>query len=328
MKRLLFAIAFLTGLTRGLAPAAEPKVQASLTPDGDGQKIRVEIDGKLFTELRWRGLAKPVLYPVYGPGDVPLLRRWPLEEAGPDEEKDHPHHQGIWFTHGAVNGVDFWMEKKGVSGVIAPPESMRTTTTDNTARVELKQLWQKPDGATVCAGDTLLVFGVDGENGDRFIDYTVTLTASEGDVLLGDTKEGTMAIRTRPELNLKGKVAKGQAVNSEGVSGADVWGKRARWVDYWAPLGADGKTLGLACFDHPSNLRHPTLWHARDYGLIAANPFAEHEMEKKPKGAGDYTIRKGESLTFRYRWLFHSGDATEAKIDERWKAWAAKPVER
>ena len=86
----------------------------------------------------------------------------------------------------------------------------------------------------------------------------------------------------------------------------------------------DGKMTGIACFDHPDNLRHPTTWHARDYGLIAANPFGLHDFEKKDKGAGDYTIKKGESLTLKYRWLFHTGDTAAAKIEDRWKKWAGK----
>jgi hypothetical protein len=132
-----------------------------------------------------------------------------------------------------------------------------------------------------------------------------------------------MGIRSHPALNLKGKVAAGKAVNSEGLTGAAIWGKPARWVDYFAPI--DGKTAGIACFDHPSNLRHPTTWHARDYGLIAANPFGLHDFDKKnPKGTGDHLIKKGQTLTLKYRWVFHTGTTAEAKIEEQWKAWAGK----
>jgi hypothetical protein len=141
-------------------------------------------------------------------------------------------------------------------------------------------------------------------------------------VTFGDTKEGTMGIRSNPALNLKGTGAAGHALNSEGLKDEAIWGKAARWVDYSGPV--EGKVTGIACFDHPSNLRHPTTWHAREYGLVAANPFGLHDFEKKPKGAGDYVIKKGDSLTFRYRWLFHTGDTVAAKIDERWKTWAGK----
>jgi len=146
--------------------------------------------------------------------------------------------------------------------------------------------------------------------------------ASNGDVTFGDSKEGLMGIRTHPALRLKGKVAKGMAVNSAGDKGKSLWGKKAAWVSYWGPI--NGKTYGVSIFDHPKNLRHPTTWHARDYGLIAANPFGLHHFQKKPKGAGDYTIKNGEDQTFHYLFVLHRGDVKEAKIAERFKAWAAQ----
>ena len=80
--------------------------------------------------------------------------------------------------------------------------------------------------------------------------------------------------------------------------------------------------MGVAIFDHPSNPRHPTWWHARTYGLITANPFGLHNFERKGRGAGNMTIEAGKSVTFRYRFLFHSGDVKEAKIAERYEQFA------
>jgi hypothetical protein len=86
---------------------------------------------------------------------------------------------------------------------------------------------------------------------------------------------------------------------------------------------ADGKTYGIAIFDHPSNLRHPTRWHARDYGLFAANPFCEAEMDKtQPKGAGDYKLSAGKALTLKYRVLLHEGEADPATLAERFAEYA------
>ena len=119
-------------------------------------------------------------------------------------------------------------------------------------------------------------------------------------------------LRLRSDEKRGNHTAKGNSINSEGVEGKAMWGKRAKWVDYWAPI--DGNTVGVAIMDHPSNPRHPTWWHARDYGLIAANPFGIHDFEKKPKGTGDMVIANGESKTFRYRFLFHRGDVNEANV--------------
>lgn len=283
--------------------------------------VRVDLDGMLFTELVYAGHPKPVLFPIHGPGQAMMVRQWPMREAAPGEEKDHPHHKGLWFTHGAVDGVDFWKEGPD-AGKILVQGLPQLKAVDGTVALQTKESWQKPDGSEVLTSATTITCGT--EQGDRFIDYTITLSAGAKEVLFGDTKEGTMGIRTNPVLNFKGEVAQGTATTSEGKTGAAAWGTNAKWVDYTAPM--DGGVLGIACFDHPSNLRHPTTWHARDYGLVAANPFGLHDFQKKPKGAGDYRLKPGSPLTLRYRWLFHRGDTTKAKIADRWQAWAAAPL--
>jgi hypothetical protein len=152
-------------------------------------------------------------------------------------------------------------------------------------------------------------------------DFEITVHASEGDLKFGDTKEGTMAMRLAETMRLKGKVGKGHIINSEGIKDGQTWGKRADWVDYYGPV--DGKTVGVAIFDHPSNPRHPTWWHVRDYGLFAANPFGLHEFEKKqPVGAGDLTVPEGKSITFKYRFYIHDGDEKAAKVSEAYERYS------
>ena len=141
---------------------------------------------------------------------------------------------------------------------------------------------------------------------------------------MGDTKEGSMAIRLAPTMRLKGKegkVGKGHILNSEGHRDGETWGKRAAWCDYYGPV--EDKIVGVAIFDHPQNPKHPTWWHVRDYGLFAANPFGVHDFEKKPEGTGDITIPAGENLTFKYRFYFHKGDAKQAKVAEHYREYAA-----
>lgn len=134
-----------------------------------------------------------------------------------------------------------------------------------------------------------------------------------------------MALRVHHPLQVKdvdgSKGAAGHCLNSQGERDADVWGKAARWVGYWGPI--DGTVMGVAMLDHPANLRHPTRWHARDYGLLAANPFGLHDFTKAPKGSGDHVIPADGSLTLRYLIVLHRGDTETAGIDARWQAWAA-----
>ena len=133
-----------------------------------------------------------------------------------------------------------------------------------------------------------------------------------------------MALRVRSALQpvdaYQSTGAVGKIVNSSGLIDGAAWGKPARWVDYSAPIA--GRTIGVAAFDHPTNLRHPALWHAREYGLCAANPFGIHDFTGAPPGSGDYTIPAGGTLELRYRFVFHTLDAEGARVEERWQQWA------
>jgi hypothetical protein len=139
------------------------------------------------------------------------------------------------------------------------------------------------------------------------------LTAAQ-DVTFGDTKEGAFAIRlAEPFTEKKG----GRMVDADGrATMKNVWGKRSNWVDYTADLG--GEKLGVAILDHTSNPRHPTYWHARDYGLFALNPFGRNAFDDKLEES-KWKLAKGEKLAFRWMVVVHPGDADVAKIYEGWK---------
>ena len=157
------------------------------------------------------------------------------------------------------------------------------------------------------------------QRGDaRTVDVRIDLRATAGDVVFGDTKEGTFAFRVHPNLRLRGEVAKGTVMNREKVTGKDAWGKRSAWVAYQGPV--EGTDVGVAIFDHPDNPRHPTWWHARDYGLFAANPFGAHDFERAPKGSGDLTVAAGEIATFTYRVLIFRGTRDHAQLEAEFES--------
>ena len=135
-----------------------------------------------------------------------------------------------------------------------------------------------------------------------------------------------MAIRVRTPLQLKnssGSVgAAGHIRTSEGLADGDAWGKRARWVDYFGEV--EGKAVGVAIFDHPENLRHPARWHARDYGLFTANPFGVKHFTGNESEPGGHTLAAGDSLTLKYRFVFHGGDVEADDLEKQWKAWAGR----
>lgn len=307
-----------------LAPGAMGQEPIAVTARGqeDGS-LRIEAGGGLFAVLRSQGLSRPIIHPLVGPGGAVLTRKWPVEESA-DEERDHPHHKGLWFAHGDVNGHDFWSEGAKAGRI----EQVRIQVVSGGTRpglvfVKTTNRWVARDGTAV-ATDTRSYDFAAPSAGLRTLDVTVTMEASTGGLRLGDTKEGTFALRLCEALRVKRKdaPATGHYLSSEGVRDAEVWGKRAAWVDAFGKVG--DATCGVAILDHPKNPAHPTWWHARDYGLFAANPFGVHDFEKKPAGAGDLLIPAGESRTWRWRLVLHAGDPETARIHDHWKAWAAE----
>ena len=285
------------------------------------KKIKVEINGKLFTEYNFRDVPRPFFYPVIGPTGVPIIRHWPMRE-GKDEAQDHVHHRSLWFTHGEVNGHDFWGEG-GRSGKIVHEKFLKVSSGREVGIIQSRNRWVARDGEVICT-DTRTHRFYNRPDG-QIMDFEITIHASHGKVVMGDTKEGSMAIRLAPTMRVEGRVGKGHIVNSRGHRDGAAWGKRAAWCDYYGPV--KGQTVGVAIFDHPTNPKHPTWWHVRTYGLFAANPFGVHDFEKKPKGTGDIIIPDGESLTFRYRLYFHKGDQIQAKVAEHYREYAAtKPA--
>jgi len=283
-------------------------------------KLIIRAGDDLFTQYIYKDekRSKPVLYPVIGPLETPLTRKYPLEEKSEGEESDHPHHASLWYTHGDVNGVDFWAIGKN-KGKIIHQEFLEIKGNSFTS----SNFWKDGEGKTICQDQRTLSFYEFDQN-ERAIDIEITLMATVEDLVLGDTKEGSMGIRMAPEFRLRGKVARGSCLNSEGIVGKSIWGKRASWVSYWAKF--DKQNMAISIFDHPSNPRHPTWWHARDYGLVAANPFGQHDFERKPKGTGDMKLSLGEKVSFKYGFLFHLGDPLDSNVAQKYLEWSKENI--
>jgi hypothetical protein len=311
MSRRLFAfvvlaVSFLLYAANGFA--------AEITVERSDKGAIVKIDGRLFTEYLVKSGTKPILWPIIGPTGKPMTRDYPmLNHAG--ETKDHPHHRSFWFTHGNVNGVDFWSERGKKVGTIKHLEFTKIAG-GKPGVIATRNAWLAPDGHRVCEDERMLRFGADDDA--RWIDFDITLKAVDGDVVFGDTKEGSFGVRVPESLNVTAKRG-GKIVNSEGQADDKAWGQPAAWVDYHGPL--DGKTVGIAIFNHPDSFRYPTYWHVRTYGLFAANPFGVHDFSNGKKGNGAMTLSEGKSVTFRYRVLLHKGDEREGGVAERYSSY-------
>ena len=306
---------FVLGLVVGAGLAADPVERGVKIATEPGQ-LRIEIDGELFANYRYEQVSRPFLYPVVGAAGIPVTRNWPMGfKEG--EAKDHPHHRSLWYAHGSINGHDFWSESDR-AGKTRHVEFRELAATSEYGRIVAFNELVANDGSVVATDIRSMTFrNVPG--GARTLDFEITIIASHGRLTLGDTKEGSMAIRLAPTMRVEGPVAEGQIINSRGITGGATWGKRAEWVDYFGPV--DGRMVGVAIFDHPSNPRHPTWWHVRKYGLFAANPFGVHNFEGKERGTGDYVVEEGKSVTWKYRFYFHEGGHDAADIATQYEAF-------
>jgi len=236
------------------------------------------------------------------------------------DDTDHPHHESFWFTHGKVNGIDFWDVKKGLI-----KETARTIEASGPVmgRLRTRDDWVGPDGAKVCEDERVLT--VYATKGVRILDYDVTLKATDKPVVMGETKEGSFGLRVASSMDVdqKDKTKKGgRIVNAEGLKDAAAWGKPSAWVDYSGPI--DGKAAGITILSSPRNFRHPTTWHVRTYGLFAANPFGGPDF--KTPGYGEHTIAPGDSIRFAYRVILHDGMGDPAEIARRFALYAEPPA--
>jgi hypothetical protein len=312
------------------------------------QKVDIYIDGDLFTSYIYPSdLEKPALFPVRSAAGTLITRGYPLDPRE-GERVDHPHHTGLWFNFGDVNGFDFWGNSKAIPqdrkdhyGRILHRGVKRAESRDDGGVLEIAADWQVPDEEeewhTILQEQTTFEFS--GDEDTRSIDRITQLTAQEDPVVFGDTKEGMYAIRLDrafqyPDENPQAftdadgnptdvKVMddagmNGHYLNSEGVEGQEVWGKRAVWCALSSNIGDEDITIAI--FDHPDNVNHPTYWHARDYGLFSVNNLGAAAFDEKAEPSR-VELAPGESIVFKHRvyitsWYHASEEQLNAQFED------------
>jgi len=296
--------------------------------------IDVMVDGKLFTSLRWpEEVYKPVLHPINASSGTTITRGFPLEPRT-GERPDHRHHVGNWLNYGDVNGFDFWGnghtgERSPNGGEILLKEVVKLTPGNDEGSMITRASWVDSDENKLLTEKTEYHFLA--MDSIRIIDRITTLTAGDSTIHMNDTKEGMFAVRVARQLELPsddeitvldsaGNPAKvsnasvndisGNYLSSEGVTGKDVWGTRARWMKLHGNIGEE--KISLVICDHPDNLNYPTYWHARGYGLFAANPLGVRDFTK---GAEElkFSLSSGDSVAFKYRLIICSNKDLAAK---------------
>jgi len=320
----------------GLAPA----VQGGELPvklRRQGTRVDIFIGGQPFTSYFFSSESpKPYLHPLRSAQGTIVTRGFPMRADIPGESTDHPHHRAMFFAHGNINGINFWAEeefgpkpKEAVKGVVYTSEELPYGRTVLRKLEEIQGGAESgtiralfnlvgPAGKVVAQEDQAFTFR--GDASTRVIDCAFTIRATNGPVKMEDTKEGTFAIRVVKALEESSGM---KMTDSEGrVGEKQIWGKRANWVDYSGTV--EGHKLGISIFDNPSNLKHPTYWHARGYGLFAVNPFGERDFYNDKTRDGSVTIPPGGTLVLRYRVLIHDGDAREAQVAEAYQRYEAQ----
>ncbi len=262
---------------------------------------KVLIDGQLFTEYIADENGTPILWPIVGPTGKRMTRDYPMIPDTPGEPKDHPHHRSLWFTHGDVNGVDFWAvdtdpSKPKQKGKIRHDQFSLVQCDGKTATLQSENSWITPTNEILCSDRRTVSFSE--KEGERIIDFQIELTGVADQCKFGDTKEGTFGIRVASSMDVDAKKG-GAIVNAEGLKNDGAWGKRSKWVEYSGPV--DGETVSIKVVNEPGSFRDPTYWHVRTYGLFAANPFGEHDFLNKPEKSGQFVLKKGETIRFKYK---------------------------
>ena len=296
-------------------------LQAQVGVVAQKDQVDVTIGGKPYTTLfLGPDTQKPYVHPLRSASGKLVSRRFPMENVD-GESKDHPHHRGLWFSHGDVNGWDFWANEKNQKGVgkgigtIVLDKIVKAKGGKKSGVIEANFTWKDGTGKALLAEQKTITITPMGTS--RAIDVDIQLTALEA-VKFGDTKEGVFAIRLAKALE------ETQTGTMRSASGAmkekAVWGSASPWVDYTGTI--EGESLGIAIFDHPKNPRHPTYWHSRAYGLFAANIFGVRDFTRDKTKNGDLELKTGEKLHFRYRVLIHPDGTEAAGMAKLYEAWS------
>lgn len=330
----------------GAAGTERPGPRIRVTPNEAQRRVDVTIDGAPFTSYIWPvTLKKPVLFPLRSAKGTVVTRGFPLE-ARAGERVDHPHQVGHWFNYGNVNGLDFWNNSDAVKaedaarmGTIVHRRIVSTKSGQQQGELEVEMDWVGPDGSVLLREHTKFVFG--GDAGTRRVDRITTLTAASNKVVFTDNKEGLFGLRVARALEMPSDraevftdasgrattVAKldntgvtGIYLTSEGRKGDAAWGTTGRWCSLSGTVGDEPVTIAI--LDHPGNPGYPTYWHARGYGLFAANPLGRKAFSDA-KEELNLTLEAGRSVTFRYRILIRNEKTSSEAAEAAQRAFAA-----
>ena len=294
----------------------------------DQNKIDILIDGKLFTTYRHtpdpsvplvaKGIlqTKPVLWPVNSPSGIEVTRGFPFKLVE-GENRDHSHHQGVYFTYDKVNYPDgtFWNNSTEPMPAIKHIKTLEMKTGNDKGILTTLSNWVGKSGKTLLQEKRSMLFYAEKEQ--YKIDFTIILTAQDEPVVFNDTKEGMFAIRVAQWLTEANGTGRYLSSNGEKTE-AGVWGKRAKWTRLQGRK--NNKTIGIAIYNHPLSVNYPTFWHARAYGCFSACPLGQFVFQQNRKIENpqpfNLTLKPGESATFKFCMIIYEGERTSDQLEK------------
>ncbi len=285
-----------------------PGIARAESPVTFGQKdghLQIQIDGKPFASYVWqdRNVLRPYFAHVHAPNGKQVTRNHPPVE-GKDATDHGTMHPGLWLAFGDLGGTDFWRNKGKVQHVefVEKPKA-----TKDGGSFALKNRYVAGE-KTVCEEVCHITISV--RPGGYLIDWASEFNGAE-DFSFGDQEEMGLGVRVATSLTVKNG---GQILNSTGSKNEkQVWGKQADWCDYGGEI--NGQPVGVTLMPDPKNFRR-SWFHARDYGVLVANPFGQNAFTKGEKSK--VVVRKGETFRLRFGVLVHSGKVDVAAAYKDW----------
>ncbi|NQU54115.1 MAG: PmoA family protein [Bacteroidetes bacterium] len=283
--------------------AVQGRSQTKVTAEKVGDKIEIRLDGNLLTNYILSEDEKyPFFFPVNGPSKASVTSM---------RNANYPHHSSLFFGCDKVNGGNYWQEGLERGQII----SLRADVLESggeRAVIENECIWRRP-GADAPVKDKRTIT-VTAPSKDKYIlDFDITMEMLL-DVTINKTNHSLFSGRMDPDLAVTNG---GTMINAEGEIGEKgTFGKRSAWMDYNGKRM--GGTEGMAIIQHPSNEWFPAPWFTRDYGFFSPTPMYWPENEKTTD------LKKGDTITLRYRVIVHSGDQNEAGIAKEFEKYKSE----
>lgn len=314
---------------------AQPTNKVQFKNDPANKKVEVHVGGKFFTAFIYAdNMEKQSLYPIMIASGKTITRGYPMQPR-PFERTDHPHHVGLWFNFGDVNGLDFWNNSFAIKPEEKPKYGsikFKKIVSQNPKKGELvtNSDWVDHTGKVLLT--EIVTYTFSGDNNTRSIKRETKLTAVQK-VVFKENKEGLLGLRmdrafeepaTKPEkfLDANGIETLVPVMNNEGVNGAyrnaagirggEVWGKRSPWVALKAKKADE--IITVVILDHPQNPNYPAWSHARGYGLFATNNLGGRVFDPKATEV-KVELQPGQSLFFKHQVVI-GGDLSDDQINK------------